>query len=660
MTTLLFHYTTYPLITPDQIYTCPHRMHLHCSSFLINQETNTFKLLKKCVICNFPCNLTAVSFPEHHFIQSIESVPNTKPFLLINLLHICLDNLHHKDIPSNELTNILLGANQFFKRDSANLAIGQKIIIVIKNFFISFLEKNKSLERIELIHAFLANIQDNINSESEIEDAKVKDVVAALNKILLEHDLVHPGSTGCQIQLNIPSDPNVKQISDNVCYANKFLDQNNDIDYCESILITAAYNLTSKQALDKLVHKTFMLKAIFQKLLNHADRNIMAPDKIEMTTQIIIFLGSVICKTKKMDMSEFPFMGLFKHLIKCNLHVLFVMVVIYYVSFNFRLGNWGGVSANDTLLINEIQQFKQRKHNQIEDNQELSEVQITKNLSFLEQIAKEEKPSALGSIKNFFVSGWENMTNKFSSNTSEPIIPEPSQNEDLPEQIEEEEQTQDPKATDSNWKFNEIEFFKEINKERLEDLCFTQTTLERNFKINWTELIHLFCLIDDLKKERGGVFQHFKLAYQQVWGPIFGNFLHHDQKFNFESRLATPSDFRSFNPTDFKKLLFESENSEQMLLENDHEILNSLCLNFDLKNFMLEVEPNLRKLYQLNIVKPCSLNSNVCKKRNNIYVCFFCQFYFCSDCLVTSLSKYYLSPIIYTHNLTFLYHSKES
>ena len=620
-------------------------MHLHCSSFLINQETNTFKVLKKCVICNFTCNLTAVSFPEHNFIRAIDSVPNTKPFLVINLLQICLNSLHYKNIKAKHLTNILIRADQFFERDSANLSIGQKLIIFIKNFFVPFMEKPTSLETIELIHAFLANIKDNLNSEAEIEDAKVKDAVAELNKILLEHALVHPGSTSCQIQLNIPSDPNVKQISDNVCFASKYLDHNNEIEYCESILVTAAYNLTSKEALEKLAPKTFMLKAMFQKLLNHSDKNIMSTDKIEMTSQIIIFLGSVICKTKKMDMSEFPFMGLFKHLLKCNLHVLFVMVVIYYVSFNFRLGNRGGVTVNDTLLIKEIEEFNQRKNNTIEDHQDLSEIQNTKNLHLLEQIAQQEKPSALGSIKNFFVSGWENMTSKFTSNPSEPVIPEPSQHEDLPEQIQEEQdqdqdQDQEPPATDSKSKFNEMGFLKKMNRERLEDLCFTNTISERNFKINWTELIKLFCSIDELKRERGGVFQHFKLAYQTIWGPIFGNFLQHDQTFNFESRLAAPSDIRSFNTSDFKKLLFEPDNSEQMLRENDHEFLNSLCLNFDLKSFMLEVEPNLRKLYQLNIVKQCSVDSSICQKRNNIYVCYFCKFYFCSDCLITSLSKY--------------------
>jgi hypothetical protein len=164
-----------------------------------------------------------------------------------------------------------------------------------------------------------------------------------------------------------------------------------------------------------------------------------------------------------------------------------------------------------------------------------------------------------------------------------------------------------------------------------------------NFFIDWESVIEILIFIDETNRINGHFYQNFKYAYEKIWKPIFNGFIQADLLHTRSYAMNNEMKLEDF--CDISSLDLEKYKTNQMNFIFNNTNLKSLSktstsiLEFDIKNYMIKTDSCLQQFYKNNICQKCTIKSDKCKKREKIYLCAFCNFYFCSDCINDALGK---------------------
>ena len=170
---------------------------------------------------------------------------------------------------------------------------------------------------------------------------------------------------------------------------------------------------------------------------------------------------------------------------------------------------------------------------------------------------------------------------------------------------------------------------------------FTNKSEDSFVFIDWNALIEILLWIDRQNKERR--FLHFEYALENIWRPIFQDFIHKDTQNTLSHAAQNKLELENFCEVSSLDLARYKDFSMDRVQEDptlDLEL--DIYRNYpklSIRTYIKTRESLLHDLYKSHIFQKCSGLNKTCQKRDEIFLCAFCDHYFCTDCKKDSIRK---------------------
>lgn len=674
-------------------------------------------------MCNQESSFPLILYPDC-YVSAVQPKPVTNHRILRHFIKKTLYTAKFEKMGSKKSTKNLQKLAVYFKSNAKKSALIKFIIVFINKWLMKRKKKDKN---------YLENV-DLMMSIFDDEGAHPPKMKAELSKILSYFKA--PQWTHSKTIRFAKFDANLSQMP--ARYLSLFascVDDEHSFEPCIAILLNAAAQMQSRQFVEKSRQKVLVYKAVWQRLLRILNNNLSSI--ISRNVKMIQQVQMLISNFYNPDLPSFSFNGISSNLLECNLHSLFVVLIIYYTLINYRFLNpcEPAVTESESNIIQktsdpheslfecdmairkcgQIQSDLSRKKEQKQRNSN-QDIQFrinwerliqlfgmvdcikvnngleTQNFlvvykhfwgvifgSFLKhdllfffgaQMNSEKNTEAISRKSDF--ESWdffEFLQKKFGQN---PVHGFNDENLETDQIKHEKKQSSTEKNTvvitkrDKNKKKENEHKVKVFPRNKAHAQNFLRKVTSSFFLSQLNEKKIPFC---KPKRKQSLIFNHAKsfskpsnssVRNQKRKTMSSGSINNFQNASSNSARNTTDSDLllndslcqnkldpdRPRTPTllrlaDYEfyldKIVDSCRNSHAGAPCN-HDLLNRHCESFDPILHMDPVRSNFGEFYKANIAKPCSLQSGQCSVRDVVFKCYFCDFIFCNNCYLNSIS----------------------
>ena len=299
---------------------------------MIDNNLQRFKPIKSCLICNLESSFSLILFPDN-YVKGIKEKPRDNFRILRFFIKRTLySSMFEKKDKKRGLKNIQK-MNVYFKKTIKLNAILKRIVMFINKWLLQYRDKNKN---------YMENIDQMINIFDD-KDNHSNDMSFELKKILstFKNENV---KRSAYIKFQRYNE-NLSQLP--IRFLNIFASSSDDettMDSFIGVLMNVSSQIQNESFLLKCIQRVYIYKAAWQRILKIISQNISSKNSKNMI--IIKHLVKLIKTFHNPKLHSYSYNGICSPLSECNLHSVFVTLIIYYSIFNYRFTN---VSEEKTL-----------------------------------------------------------------------------------------------------------------------------------------------------------------------------------------------------------------------------------------------------------------------------------------------------------------------